>query len=228
MTLTAFRYPESARRVLVVEDDPFLREAICDVLQTEGLQTFESANGSEALEQLSRNASPDLIVLDLAMPTMSGWELRERLRESPVLDPIPVLILSALVEDGVDRPAGRTEYHLGKPFNTEMLLACVRRAIGDPREPGTDRIYENLTLRVSSPEESFVEFRVDEDDRAPLFRLAVARFDERVLRLVRSGAVRANLGHADPDGLRLLTLSHGWGGGEITHQRERVPLRGET
>jgi CheY-like chemotaxis protein len=228
MTLTAFRYPEGARRVLVVEDDPFLRDAICDVLRGEGLQTFESANGFEALELLSRDASPDLIVLDLAMPTMSGWELRDRLRESPALDPIPVLILSALVEDGVDHPAGRAEYHLGKPFNTEMLLACVRRAIGDPRELGTDRIYENLTLRVSAPDESFVEFRVDEDDRVPLFRLAAARFDDRVMRLVRSGAVRANLGHADPDGLRLLTLSHAWGGSEITRQRERVPLHGET
>src|SRR5205807_1858014 len=119
------------------------------------------------------------IVLDLAMPTMTGWELRERLHEDPALDRIPVLVLSALVEDGVERPAGRAEFHLGKPFNTEMLLACVRRAIGDPREPPANRIYENLTARVSS-DDGFVEFRADEEDRVPLFRLAIARFEDRV------------------------------------------------
>jgi CheY-like chemotaxis protein len=226
MPLTAFRSPRGAPRVLVVEDDPFLREAICEVLESEGLETTASSNGREALERLERDPIASLIVLDLAMPTMSGWELREKLRERPDLDRIPVLVLSALVEDGVDRPAGRAEYHLGKPFNAEMLLACVRRAIGDSREMPANRIYENLTLRVSS-EERFVEFRTDEEDRVPLFRLAAVRFEDRVLRLARSGGVRANLGPAEPDGLRLLTLSHAWGGGEIARQRELVPLAGE-
>ena len=226
MSLTPFRTPLGAPRVLVVEDDPYLREAICDVLESEGLETHESANGREALDRLEQHPSPSLIVLDLAMPTMSGWELRERLRESPDLDRIPVLVLSALVEDGVDSLAGRPEYHLGKPFNTQMLLACVHRALGDSRALPPNRIYENLTLRLSA-EDRFVEFRADEADRAPLFRLAAVRFDDRVLRLVRSGGVRATLGAAEPDGLRSLTLSHAWGGGEIGRQRERVPLRGE-
>jgi CheY-like chemotaxis protein len=212
--------------VLVVEDDPFLREAICDVLESDGLQADGSSNGREALDRLGSAPSPSLIVLDLAMPTMSGWELREKLRETPDLDRIPVLVLSALVEDGVDRPGGRAEYHLGKPFNAEMLLACVRRAIGDSRAMPANRIYENLTLRISA-EDRFVEFRVDEEDRVPLFRLAAVRFDDRVVRLARTGGVRANLGPADPDGLRLLTLSHAWGGGEIARQRELVPLAGE-
>jgi CheY-like chemotaxis protein len=212
--------------VLVVEDDAYLREAICDVLESEGLETAESSNGREALDRLERDPSPSLIVLDLAMPTMTGWELRERLRESPDLDRIPVLVLSALVEDGVDSPGGRAEYHLGKPFNTEMLLACVHRAIGDSHELPPNRMHENLTLRLS-PDDRFVEFRADEDDPAPLFRLAAVRFEDRVLRLVRSGGVRATLGGAEPDGMRLLRLSHAWGGGEIASQRERVPLIGE-
>lgn len=228
MPLTAYRFPADARRVLVVEDDPELRNAICEVLEGHGLQTVESANGQEAFEYLCRTPAedaPSLIVLDLAMPTMNGWELRERLREKPELDRIPVLVLSGLVEDGVERPPGRTEYHLGKPFNTEMLLACVHRAIGD-REPPADRIHENLSLRISA-DDVFVEFRADEEDQIPLFRLAVERFEPRVVNLARTGGVRANVGQAEADGLRLLTLSHTWGGGEISRLRERIPLSGE-
>lgn len=228
MPLTAYRFPADARRVLVVEDDPDLRDAICEVLESHGLETIESANGQEALEYLTRMAAedaPSLIVLDLAMPTMNGWELRERLRENEELDRIPVLVLSALVDDGVDLPTGRTEYHLGKPFNTQMLLACVHRAIGD-REPPADRIHESLSLRISG-DDAFVEFRADEDDPVPVFRLAIARFEPRVVTLVRSGGVRADLGQAEADGLRLLTLSRAWGGGEISRQRERIPLSGE-
>jgi CheY-like chemotaxis protein len=228
MPLTAFRFPDGAPRVLVVEDDPFLREAICDVLATEGFRPEESANGQDALDRLKAGPAPALIVLDLMMPTMSGWELREKLREDPDLDRIPVLVLSALVEDGVDKPReGRAEFHLGKPFNTQMLVACVKRAIGDPREPPANRIYENLSPKISA-DDAFVEFRSDSDDHVPLFRLAVSRFDDRLLGLVRTGAVRVDLGQADADGLRLLTLSHAWGGGVISRQRERVPLRGES
>jgi CheY-like chemotaxis protein len=228
MPLTPFRISESAPRVLVAEDDPHLREAICDLLDGQGFRAEGAADGREALETLRKNPATDLLVLDLMMPTMSGWELRETLREDPALGKIPVLVLSALVEDGVDRPfEGHPEFHLGKPFNAEMLLACVRRAIGDPREPPTNRIYENLTARVST-DEAFVEFRADEDDRVPLFRLGIARFEDRVLRMMRNGGVRADLGHADEEGLRLLTLSHAWGGGVIALQHERVPLTGES
>src|SRR5512147_1632573 len=82
--------------VLIVEDDADLREMMAQLLSLEGFQTATVANGREALEYLHRSDSPEVILLDLMMPVMDGWEFRRHQQADPALARVPVIVLSAL------------------------------------------------------------------------------------------------------------------------------------
>lgn len=109
-------------RVLVVEDDRELRGALGDLLRHEGYLADEAENGFEALLALRTGEVPDLVLLDLAMPVMTGWELCDALVADPLLARIPVVALTAHEPDGV-----RAELVLAKPCRPEKLLAAVAR-----------------------------------------------------------------------------------------------------
>src|SRR5437667_11971136 len=83
-----------SKDVLVVDDDPHLCEIITDVLQAEGHTTRTAANGQEALD-LIRERKPQLILLDLMMPIMNGWELADTLKANPDWVDIPVVFVKA-------------------------------------------------------------------------------------------------------------------------------------
>src|SRR5947208_16254859 len=87
--------PTTGKRLLVVEDDADVRHALTLFLEGAGHTVRTAANGREALEQLHANGRPDLIVLDLAMPVMNGWEFRGHQRRDPALADIPVGVLTA-------------------------------------------------------------------------------------------------------------------------------------
>src|SRR5215510_5543427 len=82
--------------VLIVEDDADLREMMAQLLSLEGFQTAAVANGREALEYLQGGEAPHLILLDLMMPVMDGWEFRRQQQADPSLSRVPVIVLSAL------------------------------------------------------------------------------------------------------------------------------------
>jgi two-component system response regulator MprA len=112
--------------VLVVEDEPDIREIVCMVLEEHGMRAEGAGDGQEALAWLAGNqALPALIILDLMMPRMDGWQFREALARSPRLERIPVLVLSG---DGhVEEKAqalGAAGY-LRKPIGLEALLKNV-------------------------------------------------------------------------------------------------------
>jgi CheY-like chemotaxis protein len=116
--------------ILLVEDDPDLRDAMTDVLERGGHRTKAASNGLEALEWLQETARPPaLILLDLMMPVMDGWQFREEQLKDPRLAPIQVAVLSAR-SDALD--AGVT--HLRKPIQAKALLAFVARHCGPPGE----------------------------------------------------------------------------------------------
>jgi CheY-like chemotaxis protein len=85
--------------VLVVDDHPDVRKLVCDVLDVMGIEAREAKDGQEALEKV-REARPDLIVLDLMMPVMDGFTTLTRLRAETDGDLIPVILLSAIAEEG--------------------------------------------------------------------------------------------------------------------------------
>ncbi len=117
-------------RVLVVDDSEVLRKIVSFNLTREGYQVDEAKDGREALEKL-RQIKPDLVILDIMMPYVDGFEVLRSMRKDPELSHIPVIMLTA--KGGEDDP--KTALELGangfltKPFSPLKLLEEVRRVI---------------------------------------------------------------------------------------------------
>ena len=112
-----------AARVLVVEDDADLRKSICTVLEDAGFTSRPAENGEVALER-AREERPCVILLDLMMPIMNGWEFRSEQLRDPKLSSIPVVIMTA---DGRAADKARTLHadYLRKPIHLDALLELV-------------------------------------------------------------------------------------------------------
>ncbi len=119
------RRTNNHRPVLIVEDDADLREMMAQLLSLEGFQTHAAANGRDALNYMHETGDhPDIILLDLMMPVMDGWEFRRHQQQDPELSGIPVVVLSAL------DPSRAGDLHpdafLKKPLDFDRLLEIVR------------------------------------------------------------------------------------------------------
>ncbi len=113
-------------RILVVEDDDEIRELIAEMLEDSGFDVATAANGREALERLRAPVLPCVIVLDLMMPVMNGWELRSKLLADPKLCDIPVIVVSGAA-DLHESPDGLMAARiLTKPVKWPALLASVQ------------------------------------------------------------------------------------------------------
>jgi len=110
--------------VLIVEDDDDLREMMAQLLSLEGFQAAAVANGREALDYLREEDAPGVILLDLMMPVMDGWEFRRRQQADPALAAVPVIVLSALDQSRAGDVAA--DAVLKKPLDFDRLLALVR------------------------------------------------------------------------------------------------------
>src|SRR4051812_18371107 len=117
-------------KVLVVEDDANVRGAICELLRDEGFEPIPAADGSEAISALGSSGElPSVILLDLAMPGMNGWQLRMWLRDDPLYSRIPVLILSGIEDLPREaRALGAADFVL-KPVDGEALLRAIHERL---------------------------------------------------------------------------------------------------
>ena len=113
--------------VMVVEDDYAIRETLRELLEDEGYHVTPAANGAEALARLRSDGNPQLILLDLMMPVMDGWQFRRAIERDPELAHIPVIVISA--DHGLDQKAGalHVQGYLPKPFELDQLLTTVER-----------------------------------------------------------------------------------------------------
>ena len=126
-------------RILVVDDEPELLRALCVRLTAEGFACETANNGREALERLEREL-PDLIILDLLMPEVSGYEVCRQLQEDQRTAQIPVIVLTAVPERAVRQTTewiGASSV-LHKPFDTTILVSTVRHLLKLP-SPGGSR-----------------------------------------------------------------------------------------
>jgi CheY-like chemotaxis protein len=114
--------------ILIIEDDPVMREALCTVLAREGYRVAQAANGYEALTYLNFHPAPCLILLDMLMPRMDGWRFLEAFRQTPAWATIPVIITTSM---GIASPDWAVSLGavglLKKPFDEDELMKPVRQ-----------------------------------------------------------------------------------------------------
>ncbi len=122
------------RKIVLAEDEPQIARLIEFKLKKEGYEVTWTENGEEALKAIKAD-KPDLILLDVMMPVMDGYEVLRRLKENESLRSIPVVMLTARAQEkdvvkGIDMGA---EDYITKPFHPAELLARVKRILGKPR-----------------------------------------------------------------------------------------------
>jgi CheY-like chemotaxis protein len=108
---------------LVVDDNPEIRLSLGEVLGEEGYTVVGVADGQEALDYLTTKEEPRVILLDLMMPVMDGWQFRVEQKKNPKLASIPVIVISAMADAAQEIGAERV---LSKPLSPEILLRAVK------------------------------------------------------------------------------------------------------
>ncbi len=120
--------PHAPRSVLVVDDDADILEIVAMILAGEGYQVLTAADGAQALDVLRHGSAPSLILLDMMMPTMDGWQFREAQTADPALAMVPVIVLTGDGNAAQKAHAIRADGYLKKPVELPELLEAVRRA----------------------------------------------------------------------------------------------------
>jgi CheY-like chemotaxis protein len=114
------------KKILIVDDDRDLQEALADFLQSRGYTVSSADDGAKALQQLRNSDPPSLILLDLMMPVMDGHEFLAHRNADPVLADIPVVVISAGRHPRGSVAPGAADM-LHKPFEADELIKVVQR-----------------------------------------------------------------------------------------------------
>jgi len=115
----------ASQMILVVDDDQDIRDALCELLRDEGYEAIAVANGQEALAYLGTGQVPCVILLDLMMPVMDGWEFRRRQASDPELSKIPVIVITAA--GGLRAASIAAERVLAKPLHLDQVLDVLHQ-----------------------------------------------------------------------------------------------------
>jgi two-component system response regulator MprA len=127
---------EARSCLLVVDDDHDILFSLQDALEMEGYRVATAASGREAVESLRRGLRPDLILLDLMMPEVSGWAFRTWQRSQEELADIPVIIVSGQGLSAAEVSRLGADGYLPKPLDLDELLSAVARFVPQERQPG--------------------------------------------------------------------------------------------
>jgi CheY-like chemotaxis protein len=116
------------RRVLIVDDDMRNTYSLTNVLEEEGMQCYTAENGRAAIESLKQHPDIDIVLMDIMMPEMDGFEATQAIRQLPDYNKLPIIALTAKAMKG-DREkcldAGMSDY-IAKPVNVDQLLSLMR------------------------------------------------------------------------------------------------------
>jgi CheY-like chemotaxis protein len=111
--------------ILVVEDDPYTRSAVAGLLRENGFKTWREPNGTTALRRLRGRRKPCVILLDLMMPGITGWEFLERHRASPSLSKVPLVLMTGWT----DTDLAQARAMVAKPIDPSQLLKSLRAVL---------------------------------------------------------------------------------------------------
>ena len=115
---------QASAHILVVDDDAAIRQTICDILESEGYSVAVAGDGRDALARIAEQ-QPSLVLLDLQMPVMTGWDVLTQLRQQGAN--VPVVFMTAGYRAKTEAERHNAEGHLGKPFEMDDLLRLVAR-----------------------------------------------------------------------------------------------------
>ena len=121
-----------AKKILVIDDEPRLLKAITIRLKASGYEVITGQDGAEGLEK-AKSLNPDLIVLDILMPKMDGYEVCRLLKFDEKYKSIPVIMLTAKAQD-IDKAMGKkvgADDYITKPFETQDLVDKVKKHLGE-------------------------------------------------------------------------------------------------
>jgi DNA-binding response OmpR family regulator len=121
------------KTILCIEDQAGMIDLMRFILEREGFRFVEAQGGEEGL-RLIREEQPDLVLLDLMMPDVDGWEVYRQIKADPALCQIPVIVVTARAEN-IDKVLGlyvaQVDDYIAKPFGPDDLLARIRRVLGE-------------------------------------------------------------------------------------------------
>ena len=129
-----------SKSILLVDDDPAIRKILSQSFEMEGFVIYQASDGEEALEVID-SSLPDLVILDVMMPKMNGFEVLKSVRGSPKTEDLPVVMLTARSsqEDVWEGWREGVDYYMTKPFDIEELLRFVDRIFTESsRGPSAD------------------------------------------------------------------------------------------
>ena len=139
------------RTVLIVDDEPNICRLVKKSLESTGeYQATVCTNGGEAVEQAKR-LQPDVILLDVRMPGVSGSEIAEQLRGEPATSDIPFIFLTGMVEKGEVEEGGHKiggNYFVGKPFRKEELLRAIDLVVGEKKSRAAVQVAPSKETKV--------------------------------------------------------------------------------
>ncbi len=120
------QYESPSLQVLIIDDDAAIRAFLGELIEDSGYTVLSAANGQEGLTTLRQQVEPPcLILLDLMMPVMNGWEFRQAQLADPVLSPIPVVVLSARAEGHTNEQSLAAHIYLRKPVDITRLQEVI-------------------------------------------------------------------------------------------------------
>jgi two-component system response regulator VicR len=124
---------EGAKRVVCIEDEPEMIDLVRLILGRKGFSVIGANGGIEGLETVQRER-PDLVLLDLMMPDMDGWEVYQQMKADDELRTIPVIVVTAKAQS-IDKVLGlhiaKVDDYITKPFGPQELLESVEKIIGE-------------------------------------------------------------------------------------------------
>lgn len=136
-------------KILIVEDEPLLSESIASLLKSHGYNTDAAYDGEMGLEYALLGIY-DLIILDIMLPQMNGYEVARQLRAKKNGTPILMLTARTSLDDRIEGLDCGADYYLGKPFDTRELLACINALLRRQGVQVDTLTFGNTTLELSS------------------------------------------------------------------------------
>lgn len=171
----SFLYMPNGKKVLIIEDDKFLSLVLKSKLERDGFSVSEAVDGEEGLAK-ARSENPDIILLDLILPKMSGFEFMEVVRTDPELMKIPVLVASNLGQDSDIQKAkslGVQDYFVKAVTPVDQIAAMVKKAVGLPEYAETEPAVAQTPVEPVQPQPE-VPQQVMEQPQIPAEQMPLA------------------------------------------------------